>query len=103
VTRTLLALAFVTGLASCNGRISSEECTQMLDKYLDMTIAAESDGDAQMSAAELAAARAMKKALRKSDPAYQRVTVQCEQEVKRSEFRCAMKANTPETWQACID
>ncbi len=99
--RALLALSLI--LAGCNGRISRDECTQMLDKYLDMTIAAENDGDAQMSASELAAARAMKKALRQSEPGYKRVTAQCEQEVKRSEYRCAMKANTPETWQACID
>ena len=90
-------------LASCNGRISRDECTQMLDKYLDMTIAAENEGDAEMTPSEMSAARAMKKALRKSEPAYRRVTDQCEQEVKRSEYRCAMKANTPETWQACID
>ncbi len=75
----------------------------MLDKYLDMSIAGEVEPSQSMSAAETNAAREMKKALRKSDAAYRRVQDQCEHEVSRSEYRCAMKANTPETWQACID
>jgi hypothetical protein len=31
------------------------------------------------------------------------VQTQCEREVTRSEYRCAMKSETPEKWQACID
>jgi hypothetical protein len=56
-----------------------------------------------MAGEETASAREMKKALRKEDAAYRRVQDQCEREVSRSEYRCAMKAPTPETWQACID
>ncbi len=74
----------------------------MLDHYIDMVIAGEPAGESA-SPAETNAAREMKKALRKSDPAYRRVQLQCEAEISRSEFRCAMKAPTPETWQACID
>jgi len=71
-------------------------------KYLDMSIA----GDpslADMSPAEQRAAREMKKALRKNEPSYQRVQNQCETEISKAEYRCAMKAPSPETWQACID
>jgi hypothetical protein len=74
----------------------------MLDRYLDMTIA----DDATMSnlgPEEARAAREMKKAIRKAEPSYARVEGQCESEISRSEYRCAMKASTPETWQACID
>lgn len=74
----------------------------MLDKYLDMTIAGE-PGLTDLSPAEQRAAREMKKALRKNEPSYARVSTQCETEITKAEYRCAMKAPTPETWQACID
>ncbi|MGC4079457.1 MAG: hypothetical protein QM702_20940 [Rubrivivax sp.] len=74
----------------------------MIDKYVDLLV--ERDPElANLSPAEVHAAREMKKALRKSDPGYKRVQTQCETEISKSEYRCAMKAPTPETWQACID
>ena len=89
-------------LAACNGKATKEQCNEMLDKYLDMTIAGE-PGLTDLSPAELRAAREMKKALRKNEPSYARVATQCETEITKAEYRCAMKAPTPETWQACID
>lgn len=74
----------------------------MLDKYLDMTIAADPEL-ADLPPAEAHAAREMKKALRKSEPSYARVEGQCEGEVTKREYRCAMKAPNPDKWEACID
>jgi hypothetical protein len=103
VTRRLLsALLTLAALPACNGKATRDQCTEMLDKYLDMTIA----GDpslADLPPAEANAAREMKRALRKNEPSYARVEKQCESEITKSEYRCAMKAPTPETWQACID
>lgn len=87
---------------ACDGKATREECTQMLDKYLDMDIAADAEL-ANLPPAEARAAREVKKALRKEEPGYRRVHEQCEAEISKREFRCAMKAPTPETWQACID
>jgi hypothetical protein len=95
-------LVLTVALAACNGKVTPAECTQMLDKYLDMVIA----GDpalADLSPEQALAAREMKKALRKGEPSYRRVAEQCESSVTKREHRCAMKAPTPETWQACID
>ena len=39
----------------------------------------------------------------KGDTRYVRVQQQCEAEITQREYRCAMKAPSPETWQACID
>lgn len=86
----------------CNGKATKEQCAEMLDKYLDMTIAGE-PSLADLSPAEARAAREMKKALRKNEPSYARVANQCETEITKAEYRCAMKAPSPETWQACID
>ncbi len=74
----------------------------MLDRYIDMTLTGE-PGLAELPEAEARAARAMKKAIHKGEPRYARVQEQCESEVTRSEYRCAKKAPSQETWQACID
>jgi hypothetical protein len=97
-----LVLASPALLLGCNGKVTREQCGEMLDHYLDMTM--ESDpGLAELPPAEARAAREMKKALRKGEPSYARVESQCESEISKREYRCAMKAPTPETWQACID
>lgn len=74
----------------------------MIDKYVDMLIAAD-QSLANLSPSEQHAAREMKKAIRIAEPGYKQVKEQCETEVTKSEYRCAMKAPTPEKWQACID
>jgi hypothetical protein len=99
---SLASLAACTGLTACNGKVTRVECTEMLDRYIDMTVAGE-PGLADLPEAEARAARDMKKALRKGDARYMRVQQQCEAEITRREYRCAMKAPSPETWQACID
>ena len=86
----------------CNGRVTRAECTEMLDRYIDMTVAGE-PGLAGLPEPEARAARDIRNALRKGDPSYARAQAQCEAEISRREYRCAIKAPTPETWQACID
>ncbi|MDB5213930.1 MAG: hypothetical protein JWO86_1857 [Myxococcaceae bacterium] len=83
MNRAVLSLPL---LLACNGKVTRAECTQMLDRYIDMTVANEPE-----------------RALRKGDARYVRVQEQCEAEITRREYRCAMKAPSPETWQACID
>lgn len=100
VERAIVAAGFA--LVACNGRATREECTEMLDKYVEMTVAAD-PSLTDLPPAEARAALEMKKALRRGEPGYRRVHDQCEAEISKKEYRCAMKANTPETWQACID
>ena len=64
------------------------------------------EGDSSLeglSISETRAAREIKIALRRGEPAYRRVQDQCDAEITKKEYRCAMKADTPEKWQACID
>ena len=100
VRRVVLPLS--VALVACNGKASSSDCIEMLDKYLEMTM----EGDTSLeglSPSETHAAREIKIALRRGEPAYRRVQDQCEAEITKKEYRCAMKADTPEKWQACID
>jgi hypothetical protein len=98
----MLPLIAPVAALACNGKISRAECTEMLDRYIDMTVAGE-PGLADLPPGEARTARDEKKAQRKGDTRYLHVQAQCEAEITRREYRCAMKAPSPETWQACID
>ena len=78
------------------------ECTEMLEHYIDMTIAADPEL-AKLPPDRQAPAREMKRAIRAGDTSFARVEEQCEQEISRREHACAMKAKAPNDWEACID
>jgi hypothetical protein len=74
----------------------------MLDRYLDMTIAADPTL-ATLPPAQERIARDMKRELKKGEKSYRQVEEQCLREVSRSEYNCAMSAPTPNEWEACIE
>ena len=88
--------------SGCNGRVTAADCTEMLDRYVDMSIAAD-PALAPLTPAQATAVRDMKKAVKKAEKSYRRVSEQCEREVSRKEYRCAMSAKTMNDWEACID
>ncbi len=91
------------GLGGCNhAKPTPVECGQMLDRYLDMTIAAD-PALVALPPAQATLAREMKKETKKGEPSYRRVAEQCQREVSRKEYDCAMKANGPNEWEACIE
>jgi hypothetical protein len=96
----VLVLGFA--VAGCKGKVNAGECTQMLDRYVDMTIAAQPDL-AALPPAQQQIARDMKREVKKGEKSYRQVEEQCEREVSRSEYDCAMKAPTPNDWEACIE
>jgi hypothetical protein len=87
---------------ACSKKPTAEECGQMLDRYVDMTAgqAPEFNGLSEERAAEL---RAVKRAQKRLEPTYTKAIGQCLDEVSRAELECAMKAPTPNDWEACID
>ena len=99
---TTMALALSPGPLACNGKVKSEDCTRMLDRYIDMTLA----GDPQMKdlpPAQAAAAREMKKAVKQAEPVYAKVEKQCEVEITRGQYSCAMDAKNADEWEACVE
>lgn len=106
-TSSVLASASFIALTAfpaigCHRKITKDDCTQMLDRYLDMVIAAD-PSTRNLPAAQAAAVRDMKRAVKKAERSYAQVEAQCETEVSRSEYDCAMKANIPDEWEACIE
>ncbi len=74
----------------------------MIDKYIGME-AGRTDDVARAPERERAAVIETKKAQKKGEESYKKALAQCEAEVRMSELDCAMKAPSPESWQACID
>jgi hypothetical protein len=98
----VIAVVVALGIVGCRGKATATECAAMLERYVDLTIAADPElrkyGQAQAQAI-----REVKKAVKKSEPSYRKVQDQCEREVRRNEYDCAMSAKTPNDWEACID
>ena len=88
------------GAMGCNRKATREECEGMLEKYVDMTI--EPSETQNLTAAQVAAVRDMKKAIRKSEPAFSRVAKRCEEEITKRTVTCAMKAQNANEWEACV-
>ena len=98
-----LAAITLLALTACKrGQPSPAECTEMLDRYLDMTIAADPTL-ANLPPSQEKIARDMKKEVKKGDKSYRQVEEQCQREVSRAEYNCAMKAPSPNEWEACIE
>lgn len=102
LARVLLAALASAVLAGCNRKVTRAECTQMLDHYVDMLIA-EDPELAKLPRAQQEPARDVKKAIKKADKSYRQVEAQCETEIVRHEFDCAIGAKSPGEWEACID
>lgn len=95
-----LLLLFVT--AGCSHRLAPSQCDGMLDRYLDMT----EDDDPALAAvtgeprAELRAQRIEE---RKKSAGYRAAEARCTGQVSPEEHACAMKAPSPNEWEACFD
>jgi hypothetical protein len=102
--RPLLVIPIVLALTplACNKKVTPDDCTRMLDHYLDMTIA-EDPATRNLPPPQATAVRDMKRAVEKTTKSYAQHQTQCEREVSRSEYDCAMSANIPDEWEACID
>jgi hypothetical protein len=96
----LVALAL--SLAACHEKIKPEECDTMLDRYIDMIVAAD-PATKNLPPAQASAVREMKKAVKKAEASYMRVQSQCASEVTRKEYDCAMSAKNADEWEACIE
>jgi hypothetical protein len=97
----LVAILGLTG-EGCHRKVTHDDCTRMLDHYLDMVIAAD-PGAANLPPVQATAVREMKRAVKKAERSYAQVEAQCETEVSRDEYDCAMKTNIADEWEACIE
>jgi hypothetical protein len=95
-------LLFALLFCACSKKIQPHECEQMLDRYIDM-IALADPAAANLPPDQAAAAREMKRTLKKAEARYTHAQAQCESDVSRKEYECAMAAKNPDEWEACIE
>jgi hypothetical protein len=101
--RSLASIAVVVVIAApaCRGRASREECDKMMDHYVDLVIK-EDTSLASLPPESRAAAREVKRELKRGEPTYLKVAERCETEVTRAEYSCALDAPTSAAWEKCI-
>lgn len=89
-------------LPGCSSHATREECQQILEHYIDLSL--EADPELQkLPPPQARAVRDMKRAVKLGDTSYQKVQLRCEAEITGKQVRCAKGANTADEWQACID
>jgi hypothetical protein len=97
----LAALSAVSvGPVACGGHASPDDCTRMVDNYIDLAVG-EAPGALKMTAGQAAAVREVERGLKRAEPSYRRVQDHCDS-VTRSEARCALGASTTAAWEACL-
>jgi hypothetical protein len=86
----------------CAKPATAQECDAMLDRYLDMT---EDDDPALtgMTGEPRAGVRASRISERRASLSYVRAEKRCTTEVTAKERACAMKAPSPNEWEACFE
>lgn len=97
---TIVAAACALSVAACRGKATRAECTQMIERYLDLEIEAD-PSLAKLPPAQAATVREMKRELKLGVKSYKKVHDRCE-DVTRNEARCALDAKSPAEWEACI-
>src|ERR1700678_4481585 len=86
---SLLVLSFV--LPACHRKIEPRECTAMLDRYIDMVIVADPTVQ-NLPPRQSRSVREMKRAVKTAEPRYAQVQTECESDVTRHEYNCAIEA-----------
>ncbi len=84
------------------GKVTVKECGEMIDRYLDLTIAGPGGPLADMSGKDLEESKARLKALAASDKSFGSLQSTCEKTATRSQYDCAMGAPTSHEWQNCV-
>jgi hypothetical protein len=74
----------------------------MLTKYIEMSVAGEANVE-RMDPKDRPQVIERRTAARRAEPTFLRYQSRCQAEVRKSEFDCAMAANTPGEWEACIE
>jgi hypothetical protein len=92
-------MALAAALAGC-GKVSPDDCTKMVEHYLDLVMA-EDPSVKGLPPQQVHTVREVKGEVRRGDPSYRRVYERCDS-VTRSEYRCAMGADTSRAWEECL-
>jgi hypothetical protein len=74
----------------------------MLTKYIEMSVAGEGAVE-RLDPKDRPQTIERRTAARRAEPNFANYQGRCQREVRKAEFDCAMAANTPGEWEACLD
>jgi hypothetical protein len=90
------ALALMLALPGCGKAVAPEECTALLDRYVEKLVGSDRPG---VNAGELVRLQAEARATARTDPAF----LNCTKEVSRRQMDCAMRAETVDRMEICLN
>jgi hypothetical protein len=98
---SLALAASVSTLAGCAPRPDDAACREMLDHYVEMSARAD---PALGGMSAIAADDHVREVLisKRWEPVYTRAVKRCLSETSGAAHACAMKAPTPNEWEACV-
>jgi hypothetical protein len=96
---TLAALA--AAVVACDPRPDEAACRAMLDHYVEMSARGE-PAFASVPAAAVDDRLREIVASKRTEPVYASAVDRCRRETSGSAFACAMKAPSPNEWEACV-
>jgi hypothetical protein len=88
-------LAFVSSLGGCSKPLTTTECNDLLDRYVEKLVGADRPGT---SAAELGDLKREARRRAAEDPAFR----ECAERVSRRSFDCAMDAISADVMEQCL-
>lgn len=94
--RLALALALPLSALACSRGPSPAECTALLDRYTEKLVGSDRP---DVKAGELEKLKADARARAAEDPEF----AECTKKVSRSAYECAMKAETVDRMEICLD
>jgi len=97
-----LLLIVCAPLLGCGKPVTAEECTQMLDRYVAQKFLSEPAIQArpEREKHEIVGARVRDNHAR---PDYRARHTECQRDVSRRQFTCAIDALNPDQWEGCLD
>jgi hypothetical protein len=89
-------LLVVLALGGCGRRPSPTECTALLDRYTEKLVLSDRP---EVTAGEIEKLKTQARARAAEDPAF----AECSSKVSRSAYDCAMKAETVDSMEICLN
>lgn len=93
----LIALAIV----ACDKQATPDQCQAALAHYVELSIRVD-PALSDLDPAELEAAKNVKEAIVRTEPAFVRASERCASEARASQVSCALEASDANAWEACM-
>jgi hypothetical protein len=94
--RSAALVVMLGALPGCGRPVASEECSALLDRYVEKLVGSDRP---ELGAADLVRLQAEARVRAKADPAFR----DCSHAVSRRQMDCAMRAETVDRMEICLN